>query len=917
MISPDEKDAALAHDIRLLGRLLGDTLRDHEGADTFELIESVRRLAVASRKRDDLASRRELASTLDALTIDRAVVVVRAFSVFSQLANLAEDRHTLRRHRARRAEGAAPLPSTLRGLIADAVARGTTREAFTATLSRVRVSPVLTAHPTEVQRKSILDCQLAIARALARKDALDLLPEERAAEESELRRLVATLWQTRILRPRKLRVREEISNALAYFDYTFFDELPRLQADLEDATLELPGSAARPALANVLAVGSWVGGDRDGNPFVTAEMLAHAFSHQCALVFERYFAAVHALGASLALSSLLTTPSPELLRLAERSHDASPQRSDEPYRRALTGIFARLAATATALGVQSEHRAAVGEGEPYASARAFQEDLDVLDASLRASGNALLADGELRRLRCAVGAFGFHLAAIDLRQNSDVHEVVVAELLREARAELDYLGLDEAGRQRVLRAELASPRPLRSPFVAYSEVARGELAILEEAAAAVRRLGPAAIPQYVISKTDSVSDLLEVAVLLKEVGLVTPGEAPSSRLQIVPLFETIADLRRASETMRAWLALTEAKSLVRSLGGAQEIMLGYSDSNKDGGYLTANWELYRAELALVGVFREADVRLRFFHGRGGSVGRGGGPSYEAILAQPPGSVQGELRLTEQGEVIASKYANRAIGRRNLEALVTAAVRATEDATPHAELEAYHGAMEELSIDAHEAYRRLVYNTPGFVEYFRASTPIREIAELNIGSRPASRKGSERIEDLRAIPWVFSWAQCRLMLPGWYGVGHAVEAFIARRGEEGTRLLREMSLAWPFFRALLSNLEMLLAKTDLSIAARYKDLVGDRELAGAIFARLEAEHAATLRSVRMLTGAESLVAANPTLARSIQYRFPYLDPLNHLQIELLSRYRAGDPHERVRRGIHLTINGLAAGLRNSG
>ena len=667
----------------------------------------------------------------------------------------------------------------------------------------------------------------------------------------------------------------------------------------------------------MLAVGSWVGGDRDGNPFVTAEMLAHAFSHQCALLFERYFAAVHALGASLALSSLLTTPSADLVRLAERSHDASPQRSDEPYRRALTGIFARLAATATALGVQSEHRAAVGEGEPYASASAFHEDLDVLDASLRASGNALLADGELRQLRCAVGAFGFHLAAIDLRQNADVHEVVVAELLREAHAEREYLALDEAGRQRVLRAELASPRPLRSPFVAYSEVARGELAILEEAAAAVRRLGPAAIPQYVISKTDSVSDLLEVAVLLKEVGLVTPGEAPSSRLQIVPLFETIADLRRASETMRAWLALPEAKSLVRSRGGVQEIMLGYSDSNKDGGYLTANWELYRAELALVGVFREAAVRLRFFHGRGGSVGRGGGPSYEAILAQPPGSVQGELRLTEQGEVIASKYANRAIGRRNLEALVTAAVRATEDATPQAELEAYQGAMEELSTAAHEAYRSLVYNTPGFVEYFRASTPIREIAELNIGSRPASRKGSERIEDLRAIPWVFSWAQCRVMLPGWYGFGHAVEAFVARHGDEGTRLLREMSLAWPFFRALLSNLEMLLAKTDLSIAARYKELVGDQELAGAIFARIEAEHAATLRSVTLLTGAESLVATNPTLARSIQYRFPYLDPLNHLQIELLSRYRAGDPHERVRRGIHLTINGVAAGLRNSG
>ena len=917
MDTPRDKDAALAEDIRLLGRLLGDTIRDLEGEFTFDLIETIRKLAVASRRLEDVASRRSLANTLDALTDDQVVVVVRAFSHFSQLANIAEDRHHIRRHRENRREGSPPLASTLQGLFADAVARGSTREEGIATLSRIRVTPVLTAHPMEVQRKSTLDCQLAIAHWLQQMDAPGLLPEEREAAEMELRRLVATLWQTRMLRPMKLRVRDEIANALAYFHYTFIDTIPRIHADIEDAVAKLPGTAQRPELPGILSIGSWVGGDRDGNPFVTAEALEYAFARQAQIAFDHYFDTVHTLGAELPLSGRLTRVTPALTALAETSPDRSPHREDEPYRRALTGIFARLAATAVALGLRGEHRAAVGAAEPYPDARAFSADLDVIDASLRTSGNALLADGPLRTLRHAVRTFGFHLASLDLRQNADVHEEAVAELLREAGLTLDYKALDEASRQRLLRSELASPRPLRSAFASYSELVQGELAILEAAAGVVRRYGSDAIRHYVISKTESVSDLLEVAVLLKEAGLVTPGAALESRLQIVPLFETIGDLRRAPATMREWFALAEAGSIVASLGGVQEVMLGYSDSNKDGGYVTSNWELYKAEVALVEVFREAGVRLRFFHGRGGTVGRGGGPSYEAILAQPPGSVQGEIRLTEQGEVIAGKYANRDIGRRNLEALVAATVRATLDEAPHAEHEDYHAAMEELSATAYEAYRELVYGTPGFVDYFRASTPIREIAELNIGSRPASRKPSERIEDLRAIPWVFSWAQCRVMLPGWYGLGSAVDAFVLRRGESGKRLLHDMWRDWPFFRAMLSNLEMLLAKADLSIAARYKDLVGTQAPAEEIFAHIRAELDATVRAFFTITGSMGFLESNHTLARSIRNRFPYLDPLNHLQVELLKRYRAGDSEERVKRGIHLTINGLAAGLRNSG
>ena len=768
-----------------------------------------------------------------------------------------------------------------------------------------------------MQRKSTLDIQLAIADWLGRLDHPALIDEERAAIEGELRRLVATLWLTRMLRAVKLGVKDEIENALAYFDYTFIDAVPRIHGEIEDSVARLPGAAPREALPTVLSIGSWVGGDRDGNPFVTAEMLEHAFRRQAEIAFDHYFAEVHALGAELPVSGLWARLTPSMQALADASPDRSPFRQDEPYRRALTGVFARLAATATALGLRREHRTAVGRGEPYPDAAAFAADLDAIDGSLRADRSAMLADGRLRQLRRAVRTFGFHLATVDLRQNADVHEQVIAELLREARVTPDYLALDEDARQALLLAELATPRPLRSPFAAYSELARGELDIVGQAAKVHASLGPESIRQYVISKTESVSDLLEVAVLLKEAGLVVPGEAPASRLQVVPLFETIGDLRRAPQTMRAWFALPAAKSMVASLGGVQEVMLGYSDSNKDGGYVTSNWELYKAETELVAVFREAGVRLRFFHGRGGTVGRGGGPSYEAILAQPPGSVQGELRLTEQGEVIASKYANRDIGRRNLEALVAATVRATLDEAPREEHAEYHAAMEEISAAAIAAYRGLVYETPGFVDYFRASTPIREIAELNIGSRPASRKPSQRIEDLRAIPWVFSWAQCRVMLPGWYGLGSAVEAFLARRGDKGRALLAEMWREWPFFRAMLSNLEMLLAKADLSVAVRYKELVPDAQLADEIFGRIRQELDLTVRAFFTITTSEGFLASNPALARSIRNRFPYLDPLNHLQVELLKRYRAGDSAAKVHRGIHLTINGLAAGLRNSG
>jgi phosphoenolpyruvate carboxylase len=720
-----------------------------------------------------------------------------------------------------------------------------------------------------------------------------------------------------MLRLEKLGVLDEVANGLSFYDQTFLPELPRLYAELEDELARRYGTDDASGLPSFLRIGSWIGGDRDGNPFVSADVLERALRMQSSRVIEYYLDELHALGADLSLTTLVSEASAPLVALSDRSPDSSPHRRDEPYRRALTGLYARVAATARALDQVEPLRHAVGSAPAYASAVEFAADLDVINESLVANGSALIAGGRLRRLRRAVDVFGFHLAALDLRQNSDVHQRVVAELFAVARPEVRYAALDEAARVRLLVDELATPRPLSSPYVEYSNETSGELEILRTAARLRERYGAACIQNYVISKCDGVSDVLEVVLLLREVGLYAPAQAHLG-CNVVPLFETIADLRNAPRTMADLLAIPAYARVLASRGHAQEVMLGYSDSNKDGGYLTSRWELFKAQVALVETFERHGVRLRLFHGRGGSVGRGGGPTYEAVLAQPGGTVQGQIRITEQGEVIGVKYSNAETGRQNLEILAAATIEATllgaRAPGPRSE---YLAALEELSASAFTSYRSLVYETPGFEDYFWESTVITEIAELNIGSRPASRNQSRSIETLRAIPWVFSWAQCRLMLPGWYGFGAAVEAWLEKRGDAGLALLQEMHREWPFFASVLSNMEMVLAKADLAVASRYAGLVADEALRTAIFNRIRAELEATVSALLRIMGAREMLEHNPQLARSIRYRFPYLDPLNHIQVELLRRFRAGDREERSRRGIHLTINGIAAGLRNTG
>ncbi|CAD5372360.1 Phosphoenolpyruvate carboxylase [Rubrivivax sp. A210] len=918
------KNKPLVEDIRLLGRILGDVIREQEGAAAFELIERVRQLSVAYRLKADASAGRVLDRLLKNLTTDQTVTVIRAFSYFSHLANIAEDRHHVRRRAVH--EQAGDLQEGSLALAFERLHRADHRSAdIAAALRHAYISPVLTAHPTEVQRKSILDAERAIAALVGERDEI-ASAERRADNEALIRARVTQLWQTRMLRTAKLTVADEIENALSYYPATFLREIPKLYRDLERA---LPGHP----VASFLRMGHWIGGDRDGNPNVSAATLRHALARQSEVALRFYLTEVHALGAELSMSGTLAPVTPEMQTLAERSPDQNEHRRDEPYRRALIGLYARLAATLQRLTGTEALRHAVAPQDPYAGADEFLADLQVVERSLAAQHAQALVGPRLAPLMRAVQVFGFHLATLDLRQSSDHHEAVVAELLRVARIVPDYSALDETARRQCLLALLNDARPLRVHGATYSALAAGELAIFEAAREALAAYGREAIRHYIISHTEEVSDLLEVLLLQKETGLVTGtldgagDDAALAALITVPLFETIGDLRRSEPIMREFYALPGVRELVLKSGGEQDVMLGYSDSNKDGGFFTSNWELYRAETALVELFAGLQqdgqpLTLRLFHGRGGTVGRGGGPSYQAILAQPPGTVNGQIRLTEQGEVIASKYAHPEIGRRNLETLVAATLEATLLHPTKSAPKAFLEAAAAISQASYDAYRKLVYGTPGFTDYFFAATPIREIAELNIGSRPASRKATRAIEDLRAIPWGFSWGQCRMALPGWCGFGSAIEAFLSE-GEREARieLLQRMHRQWPFFRTLLSNLDMVLAKSDLRIATRYVELVEDKAVARRIFGALKAEWQRAHDALSLITGEAERLQSNAALARSIAHRFPYLDPLNHLQVELLRRYRnrrdGQEGVERLQRGIHLSINGIAAGLRNTG
>lgn len=883
-------------DIRYLGRLLGDVIRIYGGERLYRQTEYIRSTSVDRAR--GVAPAERVDTGLSALTLDDTLAFVRGFMLFSMLANLAEDR-----------QGVATEPGAD---VASAVAKlekdGIKPADIIAVLEKALVVPVLTAHPTEVRRKSMIDHRNVIADLMALRDTgAEETPQGEPIEDA-ISRQIALLWQTRPLRRERLFVRDEIDNALSYFRDIFMPVLPGLYARWDRVLGQrTPG---------FLRLGTWIGGDRDGNPFVQAEQLRLALGRASGSTLRFYMEALHELGAQLSISSELAAIPAPIRDLAAASGDDAQSRRDEPYRRALAGIYARVAANYEALTGQSPPRAARLKGEPYPDAAALRADLATLGRGLAMEGNGALANGGgLARLIRAVEIFGFHLATLDLRQNSAIHERVVAELLKVAGVEPDYLALDETARIALLRRELANNRPLGSRFATYSEETTSELAIAEAAAEAHRMYGPACIDKYIISKAESVSDMLEVNILLKEAGLWRApdnGQPAQAAIMAVPLFETIADLEEAPGIMSAYFGLPEIGALVKARG-YQEVMIGYSDSNKDGGYLTSTWGLHEASKALAPVFEAAGVAMQLFHGRGGAVGRGGGSSFQAIQAQPPGTVQGRIRITEQGEVIAAKYGTPDSARTNIEAMTSAALLASlepEQLSPDV-YDRFKTAMDEISATAFRSYRALVYETPDFKEFFRQLTPIQEISGLKIGSRPASRTKSSRIEDLRAIPWVFSWAQARVMLPGWYGVGQALHSF----GDKA--LLKDMAQAWPFFRASLGNMEMVLAKSDLAIAAHYLPLVEDQASGQAIFSRIRDSWAMAHDGLLEATGQSHLLADNPELDASIRLRLPYIEPLNLLQVELLKRHRAGEDDPRIGEGIQLSINAIATALRNSG
>ncbi|WP_136161960.1 phosphoenolpyruvate carboxylase [Sphingomonas flavalba] len=876
-------------DIRFLGRLLGDVIRCQGGEALFRRTEYIRSASVDRHR--GIAEADAIDPGLDALTLDDTLAFVRGFMLFSMLANLAEDRQGAT------VESDADLVHVLNRLDEE----GVSRDAVAALLDAALIVPVLTAHPTEVRRKSVIDHRNRIAALMRLRDSGALETADGDRIEDGIYRQIALLWETRPLRGERLYVADEVENALAYLRDVFLPTLPALYARWE----RLLG--CRPA--SFLKIGSWIGGDRDGNPFVVAASLRLALSSAAEAALSHYLDGVHALGAELSLSTTLADASPAVVALAEASGDTAPSRADEPYRRALSGIYARLAATYEALIGRAPPRPSHLPGAPYATPEALRTDLDALAKGLEGHG---IGGGALDRLIRAVETFGFHLATLDMRQNSAVHERVVAELLRVAGVEADYAALDEAARVALLRRELASPRPLASAFADYSDETRSELDIVRAAAKAHGRYGPACMTNYVVSMARSVSDLLEVNILLKEAGLYRPGEPAEAAMMPVPLFETIADLEAAPAVMRQWFAVPETAAIAGARGH-QEVMIGYSDSNKDGGYLTSNWALHEASKALAPVFAEAGVRMQLFHGRGGAVGRGGGSSFAAIRSQPAGTVQGRIRITEQGEVIAAKYGNSESATTNLEAIAAATLLASlePDCLSATDAARFTAAMNTLSADSMRAYRALVYETDGFRTFFRQMTPIAEIATLKIGSRPSSRTKSDAIEDLRAIPWVFSWAQARVMLPGWYGVGEALTGF----ADQG--LLRAMAEGWPFFAATLGNMEMVLAKSDMGIAERYATLVEDRALADAIFGRIRDGWHSAQDSLLAATGQARLLEKSPALDESIRLRLPYIEPLNLLQIELLKRHRAGEDDPRIAEGIQLSINAVATALRNSG
>ena len=891
------KDAALAADAEFLKQSLFNLL--HEEASPL-VVETVKLLSTS----DDSAALIE--KVLPQLDEQQTHDLTLACGLFAQILNIAEDVHHERRRQIHEDAGHSAAEGSLTETVRKLKAGKVNGKALQQQLDNTVVTAVLTAHPTEVQRQTVLSFNRRIRALLPQRERCTN-PEALAQLRREIDTVLLGLWQTSETRRHKLSVNDEINNGVSIFPMSFFEALPKLYRTMErDFQTAYPGVR----VPNILKIGGWIGGDRDGNPFVSAETLRFAFRRHADAVFRFYRGELDKLYRELPLSIRRVKVNDDVMALSAQSPDEEIARAEEPYRRAIAYIMARAMGKARSLGLGMGCK--FGFLEPYATVEEFLNDLKKLQRSLHENGSQLLAEGRLSDIIRSVSVFGFHMMPLDLRQHAGKHADVVAELFQHAGLE-DYNSLNEEQKQAALLRELSHQRPLYSPFITYSDHTRHELAIFNEARKIKDEFGEDAVTQSIISNCEQPSDLLALALLLKESGLlVVENGKPHSRINIVPLFETIEALENACPVMETMFRLDWYDALLESRGNIQEIMLGYSDSNKDGGYVTSSWCLYQAELGLVELFKKYNVRMRLFHGRGGSVGRGGGPSYQAILAQPAGSVAGQIRITEQGEVITAKYADPGNAQRNLETLVAATLEASilpDKKDPDAKL------MQDLSDVSFKYYRELLTH-PDFIDYFLQTSPIQEIATLNLGSRPASRKTLARIQDLRAIPWVFSWMQNRLMLPAWYGFGSAVETLCEGKPET-LAALREHAQNNPFFQAMLSNMEQVMAKTDITLAENYAGLSESPDKAKVIFGMIKEEYQRSRKALLDLLQTEELLRDNRSLARSLALRIPYLNALNGLQVAMLKRLRKEPDNPHALLMVHLTINGVAQGLRNTG
>ncbi|CVV52351.1 phosphoenolpyruvate carboxylase [Streptococcus pneumoniae] len=886
--------SVVQEEVLILTELLEDITKNMLAPETFEKIIQLKELST----QEDYQGLNRLVTSL---SNDEMVYISRYFSILPLLINISEDvdlAYEINHQNNIDQDYLGKLSTTIK-LVAE-------KENAVEILEHLNVVPVLTAHPTQVQRKSMLDLTNHIHSLLRKYRDVKLGLINKDKWYNDLRRYIEIIMQTDMIREKKLKVTNEITNAMEYYNSSFLKAVPHLTTEYKRLA---QAHGLNLKQAKPITMGMWIGGDRDGNPFVTAETLKQSALTQCEVIMNYYDKKIYQLYREFSLSTSIVNVSKQVREMARQSKDNSIYREKELYRRALFDIQSKIQATKTYL-IEDEE-----VGTRYETANDFYKDLIAIRDSLLENKGESLISGDFVELLQAVEIFGFYLASIDMRQDSSVYEACVAELLKSAGIHSRYSELSEEEKCDLLLKELEEdPRILSATHAEKSELLAKELAIFKTARVLKDKLGDDVIRQTIISHATSLSDMLELAILLKEVGLVDTERA---RVQIVPLFETIEDLDHSEETMRKYLSLSLAKKWIDSRNNYQEIMLGYSDSNKDGGYLSSCWTLYKAQQQLTAIGDEFGVKVTFFHGRGGTVGRGGGPTYEAITSQPLKSIKDRIRLTEQGEVIGNKYGNKDAAYYNLEMLVSAAInrmitqKKSDTNTPNR----YEAIMDQVVDRSYDIYRDLVFGNEHFYDYFFESSPIKAISSFNIGSRPAARKTITEIGGLRAIPWVFSWSQSRVMFPGWYGVGSSFKEFI-NKNPENIAILRDMYQNWPFFQSLLSNVDMVLSKSNMNIAFEYAKLCEDEQVK-AIYEIILNEWQVTKNVILAIEGHDELLADNPYLKASLDYRMPYFNILNYIQLELIKRQRRGELSSDQERLIHITINGIATGLRNSG